>query len=360
MQTPSHRIEYLAEERALLVEFGEELRVVSSLPYQPPRTSVFVFKQVKRGFREPLEKYYEAVREKIGIPNAFIFLTAAETNKPFYSKGEGYVVVATLGLEPVVCPSYQPQYEPLTGTINLLVVAGQGLAESGLMDLYRVAVEAKTLAMVELLLRCKYRSPGTVTDAVAVAAPPGEALNAGMATVLGSQVSKAIYQGLVDHGVRILGLEGLVKNWVGYSLDEVIELAMQAYQVAPIPGLREEEARRELSSILHRLLLDPNIQALLVMAREADLHASSGSIPGIGRSEYEADSKAIIGDELLGTCLAIYAAGFKALLAAYWVERLKEKGVVSINLPVFEDDVVSALIGSILTKLYNKHLYGEE
>ncbi|MEM4868581.1 MAG: hypothetical protein QXK54_07180, partial [Ignisphaera sp.] len=72
---------------------------------------------------------------------------------------------------------------------------------------------------------------------------------------------------------------------------------------------------------------------------------------------YKSDSPGIIVDELVGKALAEYINGFKGLLMYYWIERLKERGETPILklLPPIADDIVAALIGGILSKIYDKY-----
>ena len=360
----SARVYYEASLEALVVDLDGDYEFLSTIPYQPRVANSIVFKRVPEDFQcSNLRGYYEGVRRELGRMSSIVFLTSAQVEDYIYEsrRDEKALIVATLGLKPPVCPGYESLYRPLSGTINVAVVVDYDLAYSAMADLLRVVAEAKALACSELLLRCARRSPGTVTDAIAVGRPTrGEEgiVAAGMATEVGGWVAEVIYRRFVEVGLRKLSLEGFLENALGLTLDDLANLAIEAYTQAPIPGVDLELVRGRVRRLLERLLNDPNVTSFIVAARELDLHASSGSIPGLRVEDHERDSTAIVADELLAFSLSLYIAGFKGLLATYWVERLKERGSLKVKLPQFEDDVVAALVGSTLSLLYSELLGG--
>ncbi len=350
-------IHYDEDSDALIVKLSEDHVFLASLPYQPRVADSIVFKKVPKDFKccdvGGLKSYYEGLRSSIGLEKAIVFLTAANIKRHLYRElPDGSTVIATVGLEPPVCPG--SSVDRYSSTVNIVVLANAALSESGLVDLLRTVSEAKTLAMAELLLRCKFRSPGTVSDAIAVGRPARfEGLEhfSGMATSIGGPIALEVYRGLTSFGLELLGLEGYLYNLIGLTLDELLEAAVKVYEVAPIPGLDSKGARERLRTLITEFLKDPNVVSFIIAARELDLHASIGSIPGFNVEDYESDSVKIVADELLATALALYISGFKGLLATYWVERLKEKGLLELKLPVFEDDITSAIIGSAIARL---------
>lgn len=346
-----------------VIDLGFRGAVASSAPYQPPEASMIVFRRVPRDFNpERLEAYYASVRREVGREDSIVLLTSVDLEERLaveeLDEPPGLVAVS-VGLEPPTCPG-AGVYEPLTAsTINVAVALDLEAARSGLMDLFRVAVEAKTLAAVELLLRCTHRSPGTASDAVAVAARGGGSrgiVTAGMSTVVGSRVAESVYRLVVRLGSRALGPLGLAENALGYTLDDLVNLAMEAYRAAPVPGVGEGEVREALRRVLEGFLSDVNVASLVVAARDLDLRGLAGALPGVSAEQFRGDPRGVVADELLATALSLYLAGFKGLLAAYWVERLKESGRLSMDAPVFEDDVVSALVGSALSLVYDRLL----
>ncbi len=349
-----------------VIDLGFRGAVASSAPYQPAEAAVIVFRRVDEDFNPPsLEGFYVRVRREVGRPDSVVLLTSVDLEDRLAleeTKDPPGVVAVSVGLTPPTCPG-SGGYEPLkASTINVAVAVDARLNFFGLLDLFRVAVEAKTLAAVELLLRCKTRSPGTATDAVAVVARPGRSgggiLTAGMATRLGGSIAEAVYRLIVGLGSSILGPFGLARNALGYTINELVDLALEAYRRAPIPGVKEEVVREVIRELLGRALRDPNVAALIIAARDLDLRGAAGILPGIRSEEFSKDPRGIVADELLATALSLYLAGFKGLLATYWVERLKESGRIPVKAPVFEDDVISALLGSVLSLVYDRLAVG--
>jgi len=361
-------LEFVKEEQVLIAEFSRELAVLSSAIYIGRGTSTkhVIFKQVhKEGSLDHPVRYASSILEKLGIDNAVVFLTGARVDEYVHrtldSPYESHVVM-TVGLDPPACIELNKLYPSVkVSTINILVATDAPLSSVGMADLFRVVTEAKVLASNDLMLRCGSRPTGTVTDAVAVLSPHNEKglLTAGLATNLGNAIARMVYEGLVELGKERLGIDGFLRNLVGLKPKELVSLALRVYRKAPIPGIAEEDVRRILHRHLDRLLRDPNIWALLIAARELDLHAASGSIPRLSPEEFKQDSVSVLADELIGIALALYAAGARGLFSMYWVERLKSSALPEVqSLPMFEDDVVSALIGSVITLLYDEVFRG--
>jgi len=345
---------------SLVISLGGVLRVASSMHGLVDASHV-VFHYVDKRFRvSDVDEYSARVAESLGLDpgKTIVFLTAVEKGKYIKLEDEEATVYATVGLRPPVCIEQEELYEaPRPGTINILVVVKREITEPALLDLYRVAVEAKCLASSMLGLRCSSRSPGTVTDAVAVAAgiSPHGPRWAGMATRLGNSVARLVHSAVIKGDDR--GLEERLRGFLGLGLEDLVDEAMRVYRVAPVPGVSEQVVRSKLRSMLERVLRDPNVWSFVVAARELDLYGAAGLIPGVTREEFLGDTKRIVADEALEVALANYIAGFRGLLASYWVDREKHRlGLRIAGLPVFEDDVAAALIGSLLSRLYDELL----
>ena len=314
---------------------GGPHRALSTLP-APAEVEAVAFAQVARDFQGDYLEYAEGVRRELGAP-AVVFLTAAELPEAFSYAEEGpLALAATVAMTPPSC----------VGTINVAVVADAPLSRWGMADLLRTAVEAKCVAAVDSLLRCNgRRAGGTVTDAAAVLVPAGkpeEVHFAGPATELGAAASRLVYS-LVRWGDKFDLFERVL-----VSRSEFIRIFRRVLEEAPLPV-----SDGEIAEALDGVLKDPNVWALILAAAELDALGAAGAIPGLAAEEYRADTARVVADELLGVALADYLGGFNAVLATYWVERLKKRGAIP-ELSMFSDDVLSALVAGVYLSLYRK------
>lgn len=345
--------------RGVVVRLSGELSFESTMPYQPRTAGSIVFWRVDRDFGfQALRGFYNRVRRETGARGSIVFLTAVDVRDYHHEvldEPETHVL-ATVGIEPPACPEGGQLHEPLAGTINIAVVTSASMARSGRADLMRVVAEAKAVAASDALLECKSRPSGTATDAIAVGSPSSVRgyLVAGFYTRLGGLVASTIHRVLVDAIQARMSLDKRLRSWLGVGVSGLLDAFERLYSMAPVEGVDSGEARSWARAELERLLRDPNVAAIMIAGRELDLHGAAGSIPGVPRGEYARDSPGIVADELLGSMLALYLAGFKGLLAAYWVERVKKEGLASLGLQVFADDLASALLGALLARMYDQ------
>jgi alpha-ribazole phosphatase CobZ len=354
-----NKISYDESFDTLIVELDKCYNFVTTLPYQPDVANVILFKRVPENFDDShLKHFYNYVRSKMGYGNSIVFLTAASVDDYICEvDDEGKMaVIATMGLEPPVCPGYEGSHEPLRGTINVAIIVDYGLSSNALVDLLRVTAEAKSLAASELLLRCPLRSSGTVTDAIAVGGKPPHGDNiivAGMATRIGSWVSGKVYKRLVEKGLKRLGQEGLLYNAIGLTVNEIVELMAKMYEHDNISGVTVDCFKNKARELIETILKDPNVWSILIAARELDLHSAAGSIPDLNVENYATDDN-IIADKLLALILSLYIANFKGLLSMQRIKRIEKKDLLPIRLPRFEDHIVSALVSSAFSAIYDE------
>ncbi len=89
------------------------------------------------------------------------------------------------------------------GTINVAVQVDAPLADAALVELVSIVAQARTAAVMEMEHTLPTGlSTGTGTDCIAVAAPPGDELFAGMHTPTGEAVGRAVYEA-VRAGARV-------------------------------------------------------------------------------------------------------------------------------------------------------------
>lgn len=345
----------------VLVRLSKPARAISTVPpVVGPDGLVesIIFAKVSESFScERLTDFYRDILRSVGIGSGVVFLSAVSPEELIdleLSEVRARIFM-TISPRPPTCLESPEVYESLrSGTVNIAVVIEEPLSFSAMVDLVKTVTEAKAAAFSDVLVRCESRAVGTVSDAVAILKPvdiADEMLFSGFSTRVGRAVARAVYGALVS---KILGedVNTDLKRVIGLGINELLDIFEHVYSKAAIPGLNTGEARERAREILAGFLKDPNVWSFLIAARELDLHGLAGTIPGLTSREFRDDSVKIVADEVLGLALALYLAGIKGMFSMYWVERIKKRGELPHDeLGVFEDDVVSALVGSIITVL---------
>ena len=357
-------------EDTLVIEFGGRVRALSSTIIGGGLRELthVVFHRVDPGFNEPdPARYVESLLEGLKLPkrSSAVFLTAVDVVKEHIElevdSPTKIALIASIGLSHGASIGTRGSGER-PGTINILLFVEKPLADRALVDLAGVVSGAKAVALADLALSRGYnlgRVYATVTDALIIASEmdsEDREFYAGPATPIGSEAAKLVYEAMVSAGLRGMGVEERFRNVFGVDLSWVAEAAAKIYRRAPIPSLSEAEVGREVERELRGLLRDPNIWALALAARNLDWHGLAGALPGLSREEYLSDSKKILTDELLGITLALYINGWRALFAYYWVDSAKEELEEFGDKPMFMDDILASLIGSILSRIYDRYL----
>lgn len=357
--------------RNLIIELDSEYHALSSSAFTrvyEPVTHV-VFNTVPKDVDlSDVNTYCINLIKSLGLEpeKSAVFLTAADVTK--YIHGSKVVdshqveVFITIGVDWISCldtvvnieagiNNYMMKY----GTINIAIFTDKPLNRSGLLDLFRLISEAKGSLMTLLGPTClKSPSLGTPSDATLAASPVGNERypgSVGRASIsLLSEVLADVFRNLpLDKYVRYL-LGGL-------SIDELRELAAEVYRSCRIPTQDDKGIESEILNELTNAFRDPNIVALIKGARFIEFVMALNALPGLRVGEYSSDSPGIIVDELIGKSLAEYINGFKGLLSYYWVERLKDAGRPPLlsTLPPITDDIVTALVGSTLSRVYDRY-----
>ena len=126
-------------------------------------------------------------------------LTAADVRHHVTADDGGVEVCATVGLGHPTLAAAPDEAEPirLVGTINLVVVVPERLADAALVNAVATVGEAKAQAMWDL----GHRATGTATDAVCIVCPVSGRAHAfgGPRSQWGARVARAV------HGAVIAG-----------------------------------------------------------------------------------------------------------------------------------------------------------
>lgn len=112
----------------------------------------------------------------------------------------------------------RPHRLPRLGTINLLVVVDEPLADAALVGAVQTAVEAKAQALAEAGIRASNAdgfATGTATDSICVACPRGGSVPfAGPATRVGGDIARVVHETV---------LQGALAERSSKTSEEVLE-----------------------------------------------------------------------------------------------------------------------------------------
>ena len=103
--------------------------------------------------------------------------------------------VATVGLSNAERIGTRMAYDPDSfGTINVALRLSAGLTQAALVETLAIVAQARTTAVIELGHQLPTgMATGTGTDCIAVAAPSGDTVFAGMHTAIGVAAGRAVY-----------------------------------------------------------------------------------------------------------------------------------------------------------------------
>ncbi len=194
--------------RLLVVPLGAVHAVLSSAIVQGGRRTAreVAWLEVRDDDLRPPVDPVRLTRDRLaaaGWPGAVGLLTSRTLARHVVSErgagGVGARCVATVGLGNALRAGDPPGAGPRAGTINLLCQVSAPLGDEGLVEALAVAVEARTLAVLEAgiaSVRSGLAATGTGTDCAVIAAPEvGEApaLYAGKHTALGHVIAAAVH-----------------------------------------------------------------------------------------------------------------------------------------------------------------------
>ena len=358
----------------ILVSFKEEVRALSSTVYGGGFRNLkyVLFKRVKEDFTETHpEEYASELVNEAGLPPDLtaVFLTSTNLLKNhILLKSEGPPeedIFLTLGLSPPACIDALNPIKP-AGTINIILTINDCLSTEAAIDLIMLLGGVKSTVFSDLGIACEgfKRAFSTVTDAVIVAYRSRGCTYriryGGPATNVGKEAAKLVYSAIMYLAQKNVGPDNMLKYITSFSSDELVNLGMKIYEKAPVPGIKERVVEGSIRRMLGRVLKDPNTWIILRSAQSMSFCGNAGTIPGLSSQEYLRDSKKVLSDELLGIALSIYINGWKGMFNYYWIDRLKENFEEFKNLPMFIDDVVAALVGGILSKVYDELIMERE
>ena len=138
---------------------------------------------------------------------------------------------------------------------------------------------------------------------------------------------------------------------LGLSDDVLLATAMELY--VPHPGIEtQEKAEAVFRHELDVALNDPNLCILIFAGIQLDQAGRAGQLPNLSKDSYDRDLTFLVCDEVLGTSIATYIAGYKGMFEYVRFDKVKP-GIIK-TLGPFMDDVIAALVGGVSSSMYTR------
>jgi adenosylcobinamide amidohydrolase len=155
---------------------------------------------MSHGRRDP-DHHLRQLGVSLGLPGRGVgMLTAADVRSPVGTTDNGVEVCATVGLGHPILAAAPDGAGPvsLVGTINLIAVFPERLADAALVNAVATVSEAKAQALWDL----GHRATGTATDAVCILCPEEGRAHAfgGPRSVWGARLARAVHRAVIDGG----------------------------------------------------------------------------------------------------------------------------------------------------------------
>jgi adenosylcobinamide amidohydrolase len=181
----------------LVWRFAAPVRAIASAPHGgglgSRRWIVNAQVPASYGRRDP-DHHLSRLSVSLGLPgNGVGMLTAADVRALERADDGGVEVFATAGLGHPTWAAAPDARRPvsLVGTINVVVVLPERLADAALVNAVATATEAKTQALFE----CGVPGTGTATDAVCIACPADGVAHpfGGPRSIWGARIARAVH-----------------------------------------------------------------------------------------------------------------------------------------------------------------------
>ncbi len=188
----------------LVWRFPTPLRAIASAPHGGGlgvrRWVVNAQVPMSHGRRDP-DHHLRHLAVSLGLPGRGVgMLTAADVRCQVEATDGGVEVCATVGLGHPTLAAAPDEAGPigLVGTINLVAVVPERLADAALVNAVATASEAKAQAMWDL----GYQATGTATDAVCILCPDDGRAHAfaGPRSPWGARLARAVHRAVMDGG----------------------------------------------------------------------------------------------------------------------------------------------------------------
>jgi adenosylcobinamide hydrolase len=188
----------------LVWRFPAPLRAIASAPHGGGlgvrRWVVNAQVPMSHGRRDP-DNHLRNLAISLGLPGRGVgMLTAADVRHQVEATDNGVEVCATVGLGHPIWAAAPAEAGPvsLVGTINLIAVIPERLADAALVNAVATVSEAKAQAMWDL----GHQATGTATDAVCILCPEEGRAQAfgGPRSLWGARLARAVHRAVMDGG----------------------------------------------------------------------------------------------------------------------------------------------------------------
>lgn len=349
--------------RFAIVRLPERMRVLASTLRNGGlvETNTVLMMQVEKGYDglDPSGEMGSACQSFRLPEDTVCFMTAADIYRVVSMASESHngvqaVCIATAGvINAVMAGELLPESLVSTlrkpGTINILVAVSVPLEPAGLANAIITVTEAKTAAMMDNGVR----GTGTTSDAVAVASRTGDGTPyAGTATDVGIAIARAVRRAVGDSirkwdGRQPLDMLSMLERR-GLTMAVLWDAAKQLY--FENPAWDTEDLRRRFEAHLRMLNDDVNVTSMIHAAILIEEAGYRDEIHSLRPGEFKDDPMHLVADEMMGIALAEYIAGTRGLFEYTRYDK-KKPGVLK-ELGPFLDDIVGALIGGTMSKIY--------
>ncbi|MDP9075128.1 MAG: adenosylcobinamide amidohydrolase [Actinomycetota bacterium] len=189
---------------AVVWRFPVPLRAIASAPHGGGigvrRWVINAQVPASYGRRDP-DHHLQKLAVSLGLAGRGVgMLTAADVRGQVDATESGVEVVATVGLGHPTLAAAADETGPisLVGTINLVAVLPERLADAALVNAVATATEAKAQALWDL----GHRATGTATDAVCILCPDDGRAHAfgGPRSVWGARLARAVHRAVLAGG----------------------------------------------------------------------------------------------------------------------------------------------------------------
>ncbi|OLS27852.1 MAG: hypothetical protein HeimC2_10480 [Candidatus Heimdallarchaeota archaeon LC_2] len=138
----------------------------------------------------------------------------------------------------------------------------------------------------------------------------------------------------------------------GINIETLWSTALELHSKHPFWS--EEQLKGLFFNYISIYSKDINVNSVIFAAFELEKLGSCGAIFGLSKEDFEQDPVHLLADEMLGIALSQYISGTKGVFNFTRYDR-KKPGILK-KLGPFIDDIVAALIGSIMSNIYTKLL----